>query len=445
MKKIYKAAEILITVLCVVLNSTSCLDDEEKDLTLSGNISRYIPAYSVEANYYAFTEDESYFVVMQTENKADFEIWGLRVKSVEYLLGVRSIGIATEAPFTVGVRLTDTDITDMKVRARVTVGGDKANDYTFTVDASKTYKMPEECIELFPELAVKGLACATVARKDEKAYIYAIPELHQEYIDAGCKICRIDYFWEGEKIGTVDSSPFILNTELSAMANGEYNVSAHFVVSNSDGREVEKDISETVYVLNHTKPNIDIFWDYNYVSSGDVFSITPIILEEFSKEKAKIIDARCRVNDGEAETFTESPYTFNYAVVEPDGSEFKITYQLTFENETKAKFIYTFGGNISVGYKYGVYGAGLQCSTPFFKNGQEIPLFVRFVQGTESENKIRKVSLYIDESLVATTSVSPYYCKYKLSGFTKGVHILKKIVEYDNYSTTMYDYFVVED
>ncbi len=132
-------ALIALFLLAFSVPFSSCVKDEIQDMNLSGDISKYIPDYSIDFDYaYVGSAEEGLYFLATPDIRADFEMWGLSIKQIDYFLNDELIGTCTAAPFALSDHFETLGNGSYKAKAMVTIGGKNCDDYTFSKEKSIT-------------------------------------------------------------------------------------------------------------------------------------------------------------------------------------------------------------------------------------------------------------------------------------------------------------------
>lgn len=335
----------LLTALCLLSFSathSSCIKEDIQDMDLSGDISKYVPDYSIDFDYASVggAEEGVYFLVAP-DIRANFEMWGLYIKQIDYYLNDKLIGTCTDAPFAYSDHFDTFETNSYKAKAVITIGGKKCDDYTFIKE--------------------KNISIQTSFRRP-----------------------------------------------------------------------------------------LALFMDYNYVSSGEIFNFTPVIIKDQSSPTAEITKVNYKFGD-ESIDITTSPFTFSRVVTEPDESSIPFTANITYRDSSSAtSYSYGFSTSIKVGGEMYRHSAGFQSSNRFYKNNQILPLYAKVYPGKGYVNSVFRTTFQLDGKEIASTTDFQFLLNYPLSNLSQGVHVLRiafesqkdgsgKQIQYNN------EYFVITD
>ena len=321
---------------------SSCIKEDIQDMNLSGDISKYVPDYSIDFDYASVgSAEEGVYFLAAPDIRADFEMWGLYIKQIDYYLNDKLIGTRTAAPLAYSDHFDTFETNSYKAKAVVTIGGKKCDDYTFIKE--------------------KNITIQTSLRRP-----------------------------------------------------------------------------------------LALFMDYNYVSSGETFNFTPVIIKDQSSPTAEITKVNYKFGDESVEV-TTTPFKFTRVVTEPDDSSIPFTANITYRDSSSAtSYSYSFSTSIKVGGEMYRHDAGIQSSNRFYKNNQTLPLYAKLYPGKGYVNSVFRTTFQLDGKEIASTTDFQYLLNYPLSNLSQGVHILRiafesqkdgsgKQIQYNN------EYFVITD
>lgn len=228
-------------LLCVVLLIAtmllmSCEDDNVGEYKLSGNIESLITDNSYD--FEVTNADEH--IIFTPYISANFKIWGLSLKQVEYYLDGTLYDIEDKSPYTLSIDKTTLATGKHSIKARMNFVGEMCDDIVrekesnFIVSSSGAITKRHGDFYMNFNYVTNG------------EYLMFTPELLAERSSEGCAMDEVKYYWDGKLVATETAAPFTLR----------------YLVNEEKGTVHTIDVTITY----HNKDNSKL--TYNYVHTG---------------------------------------------------------------------------------------------------------------------------------------------------------------------------------
>lgn len=196
-------AQTLGLCLCAVVSLllTSCLNEEEGEFTLTGNIGHLIPAKSYKMEVMATGEKgDTHYLGAVPELDESFATWGLSIKKVVYTLDGKPLKTITGEPFDLVAPVNNPGTGTHSLETEITVGGKNCEDAVLKKTASFTFPSPQQ--NTTPQIYVDYNYVS------KGGTLRMTPHVLADYSPEGCRFTKVEYFWDEELMATLTASPF---------------------------------------------------------------------------------------------------------------------------------------------------------------------------------------------------------------------------------------------
>ncbi len=284
--------------------------------------------------------------------------------------------------------------------------------------------------DLVPSYSVY-LSC-TYSISNKTIHIDAEPKIYLELDKWGLHIDHVDYYVDDVYCETITKAPYHFTYKSQDWTAGAHTVRADLWIS---GENIETMILPCTRVLNNTSAGskaADIYFDYNYVTTGDEFSLSVCFNPDRSEPGTRIISANASWDGTSIGEKTSAPYTFTKQITDAVGTTHQLAASVSYEQGNSRSTIsfssssYEVCGPTSVRQSYSI------CSRyRDFENGETLKGKAKLFKGKDVKTNYG-LEIYLDDVLIAETRDFPYVHEYLLSGLAAGEHKLKETwVRYD--------------
>lgn len=258
------------------------------------------------------------------------------------------------------------------------------------------------------------------------------PHFYFNPSDWDINIDKIDYYVDDEYCQTETVSPFTFKYESHDWYIGAHNVRADITIS---GKNIETFVLQCTKVIDNSSSQekaADVWFDYDYATTGQVFFISGNINHNRSAS-GTIIRSFSAKWDGESiGEVSDAPYKLTRTMTDMSGTKHSVSATLVYKQgsiETSYTFSmssYEIPGPTSVMQTF-----KLKSRYNDYQNGETLEGVARQFIGNEVKSSY-KFELYLDNVLIGSSTSFPYELSYKLVDLTLGEHTLKKQwVRYD--------------
>lgn len=283
---------------------------------------------------------------------------------------------------------------------------------------------------LIPSYSVNLMCSYNTGNK----YIHldAEPSIYLDLDRWGLKIDKVDYYVDDVFCETKTIAPYKFTFESDNWHTGAHILRADLTIS---GKNIETIILPCTKVLDNSSSGAkaaDIYFDYNYVTTGDELYIAVCFNPDRSAPSTKIISAKASWDEVSIGEKTYAPYKFTKRVTDAVGTKHELAASVTYE-QGKVKTTHSFSfssyeicGPTTVRQLYNI------CSSyRDFENGERLKGKAILFKGSEVTTNYG-LEIYLDNILIAEAKEFPFEHEYLLSGLAVGEHNLTKMwVRYD--------------
>lgn len=288
--------------------------------------------------------------------------------------------------------------------------------------------------------------CHTLNARDGKFYLMGEVK-SQSHIDSllHLEISKVDFYVDGTRLATVDKAPFKLDMALSTIANGAHQTRAVVTAEVQGYGEPIVYAYEQSFYRNRATSFVDLFFDYSFVTNGDVFTITPAINSDRSSKGAKIVEASLSWDNKTVDTSNSEPWTLSHLVTESVRSRHaaKATVKTNYGN-----YDFTLPNLCVLPQDTVVLAAQAMSSFKDYKRSESLKIAVKAFGSKVGANKC-ELKVLLDGKTVATANTFPTTVVYSLRDVAVGFHDISFTwsIEDSNTKTgsTSYDYIFVTE
>lgn len=263
-------------------------------------------------------------------------------------------------------------------------------------------------------------------------HMTAEPRFYFVPADWGLVIDKVVYYVDDTYIQTETKSPYSVEYESRDWYVGAHHIRADITIS---GKNIETFVLQTTKVIDNSSSQeraADVWFDYNYATTGEEFFITGNINYKRSAAGTSIKSFSAKWDASSLGEKTSTPYKLTHVVNSDAGTKHSID----------ATLKYTQGG---VESSYGFYTSTYEIPGPTsvmqsftlksrysdYQNGDILEGIARQFIGSEVKATY-ELELYLDNVIIGSTKTFPYDLSYKLENLEVGEHPLKKQwVRYD--------------
>lgn len=283
---------------------------------------------------------------------------------------------------------------------------------------------------LVPSYSVNLMCSYNTSNK----YIHLDAEPHI-YLDLdrwGLKIDKVDYYVDDVFCETKTASPYTFTYESHDWYTGAHRVRADLTIS---GKKIETLILPCTKVLDNSSSGekaADIYFDFNYVTTGDELCLSVCFNPERSDPSTRIVSAKASWDNVSMGEKSSAPFKFTKKITDAVGTKHDLSASVTYE-QGKVKTTHSFSyptydicGPTTTRQSYKI------CSSyRDFKNGEKLKGKAILFKGSEVTTNY-ELEIYLDDVLIAETKEFPFEHEYLISDLSVGEHKLKQNwVRYD--------------
>lgn len=286
--------------------------------------------------------------------------------------------------------------------------------------------------KLVPSYSV-DLSCSYNYNTSRKyIHLEAEPNIFLNLDKWGLSIDKVDYYVDDVFYETKTSSPYRFTYESNDWYTGAHTVRADLTIS---GKNIETMILPCTKVIDNSSTGTkaaDIYFDYNYVTTGEELCLTVCFNPEKSAPGTRIISAEASWDGISIGKKTSAPFKFTKEINDAPGTKHDLRASVTYEQgkvKTTEQYIYSsyeICGPTSIRYSYDI------CSKyRDFENGDQLKGRAKLFKGKEVTSN-RGLEIYLDNVLIAETKEFPFEHEYTLSNLSIGEHtVTEKWITYD--------------
>lgn len=219
MKITYQSLALYIVGVSMACCFSACEDDMvDSEVKLTGDISKYVPSYSVLANVDAVNVYDGYqYVRFAPKINADLDKWGLKISQAKYYIDDVLVSTIDRAPFVFNYRSKDLYEGNHQTMSSFVISGDGCDNVVLRDTANI---VTTECRE-FESTSDIYLEYNNVFEDD---ILKMVPHVNEEKSEKGCKIKKVRYYWDNElKLETI-KEPYEWNFNISDKAGTSHNI-----------------------------------------------------------------------------------------------------------------------------------------------------------------------------------------------------------------------------
>ena len=283
---------------------------------------------------------------------------------------------------------------------------------------------------LIPSYSVNLMCSYNTSNK----YIHldAEPSIYLDLDRWGLKIDKVEYYVDDIFCEAQTVAPYKFTYESHDWYTGAHTVRADLTIS---GKNIETLIFPCTKVLDNSSTGAkaaDIYFDVNYVTTGDELCLSVGFNPERSDPSTRIVSAKASWDDVSVGEKTSAPYRFTKIITDAVGSKHDLSASVTYEQgKTKTTHSFSYPSYDICGPTTTRQSYKICSSYRDFKNGEKLKGKAIIFIGSEVTTNYG-LEIYLDDVLIAETKEFPFEHEYLLSNLSVGEHILKENwVRYD--------------
>lgn len=261
---------------------------------------------------------------------------------------------------------------------------------------------------------------------DKHIQLEAEPRIYLDLNRWNLKIDKVDFYVDDVFYETKTVAPYKFTFESHDWYTGAHNITALLTIS---GKNIETLIFPCTKVLDNStngEKAVDLYFDFNYVTTGDQFTLAAYLNEDRSAASTKLTSINGTWDEISIGEKNSAPFELRRTVTEEAGSKHKISATATYM-QGASKHEFQFGnssyevlGPTSVSYWYNV------CSRyRNYANGEKLKGKAKLFKGKEVSFNYG-FQLFLDDKLIAESRTFPFEHEYLLTNMDAGEHTLKK-------------------
>lgn len=281
-------------------------------------------------------------------------------------------------------------------------------------------------------------------------YFAFYPDFDSRYSYWGIGVKQVDYYVDGVFYKSCPKEPYDVLIKKVSLEEGAHTVLCKMTVGGEGFDDAVLEMSKEIKISPNTsgvKRRGDFYIDWNFAIPGEYLEIKPELLTERSSEGCAIDEVNYYWDDTKIYTTTAAPYSLKYLIKEEAGSTHSLSVMIKYHDN--------YDDNLYFNWHYGSYKIYSSEDKGYihyrtksnyneYKNGEVISFVMRPFQGKEKEQYSFEV--YIDDTLVGSSSAKPWTINYKLSNLRVGVHKIRwKFLKGGKADYSTYETFVITE
>lgn len=310
---------VAIMIPCFAISLISCEDESEDAIPVQDLV---VPESAYSFTVTSVNNDSETIVFAEPKFTENFEILGCKVTKVIYYVDNTLASTETLSPFKLEYKTKSLSAGTHILKAVFTVSGENYNPVT--VECKKEFQVKSSSSEGLPAVDFMFDYDHYVRVGDK---IHASVTMNDRY-DAGYKLNKVEFFFDGNLIKTVEKSPFEMEYSTNLIVGENHTISASITYSFSSSSTASYTSSGSIRVLNEEDTRY-IFIPYYYsnisYSNGDIISGSGLLY------KGKGDDSTYELNlywdDTLVGTSKEFPYFFSYTIANTSVGIHRLKYE----------------------------------------------------------------------------------------------------------------------
>lgn len=254
----------------------------------------------------------------------------------------------------------------------------------------------------------------------------AEPYFYFDPAEWGLIIEKVAYYVDDNYVKTETTSPFTIEYQSSDWYVGAHNIRADITIS---GKNIETFVLQASKVIDNSSSQekaVDVWFDYNYATTGEEFFISGNINYKRSANGTTIKSFSANWDETSMGEKTSSPYKLTHIVTQDVGTKHSVSASLKYtQGTTEGTYSFSMSSYEIPGPKSICPTFRLKSRYADYQNGDMLEGIARLYIGSEV-NVTYGFELYLDDILIATSEAFPYDVSYKLENLDLGEHTLKK-------------------
>lgn len=267
---------------------------------------------------------------------------------------------------------------------------------------------------------------------DKFIHLEAEPDIYLDMDKWGLKLEKVDFYVDDVYCESKTTSPFRFTYESSDWYTGAHTVRADLTIT---GKNIETLIFPCSRVIDNSslgEKAADIYFDYNYVSTGDELCFEVCYNPERSAPNTNITSVTASWDNETLGEKKNAPFVFKKIITNAVGSQHELEATVEYTQGKKQRTLsfthsyFEILGPTSAKQSYKI------CSFyRDYKNGEILRGKAKIYKGKEV-SVVYGLELFLDNNKIAETKEFPFEHSYKLLGLSIGEHKLtQKWTRYD--------------
>lgn len=260
------------------------------------------------------------------------------------------------------------------------------------------------------------------------------PRFYFDPSEWNVKIEKVDYYLDDKYIKSSTITPFSIEYESNNWLGGSHTVRADITIS---GNDIETFVLQATKVIGSSSSQeivADIWFDYNYVTTGNEFFISGNINYNRSAKGISIKSFSAKWDDINIGEKLNEPYKLTRIVNEKDGTSHAVSATLIYmQGDIERSCSFSLPSYEICGPNSIMQTFSLKSGYSNYKNGEVLNGIARQFIGSDVKATY-ELNLYLDSNLIGSSKTFPYELSYKLENMQLGDHTIKKLwIRYNEY------------
>lgn len=252
------------------------------------------------------------------------------------------------------------------------------------------------------------------------------PHFYFDPAEWGLVVDKVEYFVDNSFVKTETKSPFSIEYESKDWYIGAHSILAKITIS---GKNIETFVLETSKVIDNSSSQekaADIWFDYNFATTGEEFFISGNINYKRSAPGTSVKSFFAKWDDSSMGETTTVPYKLTREIREKSGTKHAVSAVLRYsQGQTELSYQFSTSTYEIPGPNSVMQSFKLKSRYSDYKNGDILEGIARQFLGSDVKSTY-EFELYLDNNLIGSSKTFPYDLSYKLEKLELGEHTLKK-------------------
>lgn len=263
-------------------------------------------------------------------------------------------------------------------------------------------------------------------------HMNAEPHFYFDPAEWGLTVEKVEYYVDDSYVKTETKNPFSIEYESRDWYVGAHNIRADITIS---GKNIETFVLQTSKVIDNSSAQenaADIWFDYNFATTGEEFFISGNINCKRSATGTTIKSLSAKWDETSMGEKTSTPFKLTRIVTENVGTNHAVYATLKYmQGSTEHNYSFSIPSYEIPGQNSVMQTFRLKSRFSDYQNGDILEGIARQFIGSEVKATYG-FELYFDDNLIGSSKTFPFELSYKLENLTLGEHTLKKQwVRYD--------------